>query len=221
MQTVGLASSKGGAGKSTLVTNLAVGVWQSGLPTALIDAELRGPTARLLNEVVPEIATSVATNREEIAAEANKYRNEGRIVFLDAPGKTGEQMNTVCRISDLVIVPIMICERDLIQSTDALALIRSFQISQQGKPDAVILLNGTVHNDATANQFRKALEPIGVPVARKQIRFLNKYKRNTTVMLDPKLDSEKAASDVRDLIDELIVPRLRKTTTMESVANDS
>lgn len=218
MQTFGLATSKGGAGKSTLVTNLAVGVWQSGIPTALVDAESRGPTARLLNEVAPEILTTVATDREQITKAVNSYRNEGRIVFLDAPGKTGEQMNTVCRISDLVIVPIMICERDLIQSTDALALIRSFQISQQGRPDAAILLNGTVHKDATADQFRKALEPIGIPVAKKQIRFLNKYKRNTTVMLDAKLDVEGAASDIRDLIDELIMPRIAAASLGE-IAN--
>lgn len=220
MQTFGLASSKGGAGKSTLVTNLVVGVWQSGIPTALIDAEPRGPTARLLGEVVPEIATSVVTQREEIAREADRFRQEGRVVFLDAPGKTGEQMNTICRISDLVIVPIMICERDLIQSTDALALIRSFQISQEGRPEATILLNGTVHNDATADQFRKALEPIGISVAKKQIRFLNKYKRNTTVMLDPKLDREGAATDIREVIDELIMPRLTAATGRR-VANDS
>lgn len=207
MLTIALASSKGGVGKSTLATNITVDLHDSGIGVTLVDAEEGGPTASLLEEHVPDISTYVVTSITDISRSVEELRRKGQVVILDSPGKTGKELTAVCSLADLVILPMKVCERDLLQSGAALAVVRSCQLTNQGKPQAVIVYNETSKDDAEASNFTKQLAPLGIPVAKSRIRSLRSVRRATTIMRPP-WEKMGVAEDTKNLIDEIIAPLL-------------
>lgn len=214
MLTIGITSSKGGAGKSTFASNLAIELFDRGIPVAFIDADDGAPSARILNRDVPDLPTSVAKT-DGIKRETKLHRDQGRIVILDAPGKASSETTAICQVADLVIVPLVCCERDLIQSTAALCLIRVFQNENDGKPEAVIALNRTVHNDKLAPIFRNQLEPLGIPIATAQVRHNMSTQRGGVFVRDK--GANPTADSFRELIAEVIEPRLE--TQQARIAN--
>ncbi|MAT70354.1 MAG: hypothetical protein CMJ58_12615 [Planctomycetaceae bacterium] len=211
MLTIALGSSKGGVGKSTLATNIAVELHDAGIPVTLVDAEEGSPTASLLEEHVPDIDTRAVSSQAETARIVDELRAAGRVVIIDSPGKTGRQLTAACMLADVFLLAMKVCERDLLQSGAALAVIRSCQLQHEGRPQAFIVYNETARDDAEASSFTRQLKPLGIPVAAARIRPQRTVRRNTTIMRGP-LRTSGAASDIRSLVEEVIVPRLVAAT---------
>lgn len=207
MTVISLCSSKGGANKSTIATNVTVDLHDQGIPVTLVDAEEGGPTASLLEEHVRDIDTRIVRTQAETARVVSELKDQGRVVVIDSPGKTGKELAAACDLADLVIIPMKVCERDLLQSGIALAVVRNAQLQNDGKPRACIVFSETAHDDAEAGNFAKQLAPLGIPIAKSRIRPQRSVRRHTTIMRGP-LRNTGAAADTRDLIEEVVTPML-------------
>jgi chromosome partitioning protein len=210
---IGLANSKGGVGKSTLARNLVVYLNDQGHKTALVDAEEDAPTATLLSRFDSSIETRSATTLDAIDDALTGLTEAGCNVVLDAPGKEGDQVSTLCLLSDLVLIPLCVSEQDILQTVSVIKLVRRQQErSRDGKPAASIVLTRTVRNDIGVRAFRKNLVRLGIPVANTQIRERIAVKRNVSVMRDPAYFAKRGpANDFQQLIDEVVLPELLQT----------
>ncbi len=216
---IGLANSKGGVGKSTLARNLVVYLNDKGYPTALVDAEEDAPTATLLKRFDESIVTRSATTLDAIDDAVSELSGEGKHVVLDAPGKEGDQVSTLCLLSDLVLIPLCVSEQDILQTISVIKLVkRQQERSRDGKPAASVVLTRTLKNDIAVPSVRKNLARLGLPVAKTEIRERIAVKRNVSVMRDPAHFEKKGpANDFQNLIDEVVLPELLQT---EKIANE-
>ena len=210
---IGLANSKGGVGKSTLARNLVVYLNDQGYKTALIDAEEDAPTATLLGRFDSKIITRSATTLDSIDDAVSELSGDGYHVVLDAPGKEGDQVSTLCLLSDLVLIPLCVSEQDILQTVSVIKLVRRQQErSRDGKPLASVVLTRTLRNDIGVPSVRKNLARLGIPVAVSEIRERVAVKRNVSVMRDQSLfENRGPASDFKELIDEVVLPHLLPT----------
>ncbi|QDV81085.1 ParA family protein [Botrimarina mediterranea] len=213
---LGLGNSKGGVGKSTIAANLVVELCDRGYPTALIDAEKNSPTARRLLKYDPTLVVKGASSLEEIDEAVEQLAQSGHHVVIDSPGRSGDELTALCLASDIVLIPMQTTEQDLLQTTDVLTLVRAFQRRMAGRPQAAIILNATRRRDIAARRFREGLLPLGVPVAKTQLRRLDDYRFSVSVMRDSELNRQGAADDIRTLVDELVMPHLNH----QGVANE-
>ena len=107
MRTILVASSKGGAGKSTLSTSLAAHFAVEGKRTVLVDADKqRSATswcekrAHLETAVLPIDGT--AKNWQKLIPE------NAQIVIIDAPaGAMGDDLDAYIEMADAVLVPVL------------------------------------------------------------------------------------------------------------------
>jgi len=215
---LGLGNSKGGVGKSMIAANLVVELNDRGYPTALIDAEKNSPTARRLLKYDASLMVNAASKLEEISDSVELFSAAGHHVIIDSPGRTGDELTALCLAADVVLIPMQTTEQDLLQTTEVLTLVRAFQRRMDGKPAAAIVLNGTRRRDIAARRFREGLLPLGVPIAKTQLRRLDDYRFHVSVMRDAELDRQGAASDIRQLIDELLLAHLKP---QQGVAHES
>lgn len=107
MRTILVASSKGGAGKSTLSTNLAAHFAVEGKRTVLVDADKQHSAIRwcekrahLDTAVLPIDGT--AKNWQRLVPE------NAQIVIIDAPaGAMGDDLDPYIEMADAVLVPVL------------------------------------------------------------------------------------------------------------------
>jgi len=216
---IGLANSKGGVGKSTIARNLITYLNDIHVSTALIDAEEGAPTATLLQGFDSKLVTRSTTTLEQIDDAVSELVSSGFHIIFDAPGKDGDQVSTLCLLSDLVIIPLCVSEQDLLQTVRIVEFVRSQQCrSKDMKPAAVILFTRTLKNDIATPTVRAFLENFGIPIAKTEIRERVAVKRNITVMRDTRFfQNDGPANDIVRLTEEVVLPQLSST---QRIANE-
>lgn len=122
---IGITQLKGGAGRSTVATNLAAGLAKKG-PTLLIDGDMPQGTAaswysvREGKELTGELSIETIQNHKDLASVINKHSGDFEYIVIDTPPRVAEVTNAVLMLADLVIIPIGASAADLWATGDLL-----------------------------------------------------------------------------------------------------
>lgn len=134
-----VAQQKGGAGKTTLVSNLAVAYLAEGKRVALLDTDPQGSLGKWLDireETLGENANlrfSTAT-AYGISRAIRAMSSEADIILVDTPPKADSDIRSVLRESDLVLVPVSVSQADVWATHDLLDLA-----DRAGKPTHIVM----------------------------------------------------------------------------------
>lgn len=114
MHVIALASRKGGAGKTTLASHLAVEAEASGAgPVALIDTDPQGGLAGWWNARAAQTPSWIDPV-QGLSAAVTAARAAGyRVMLIDTPPSIAETISGVIEVSDLVVIPVRPSPNDL------------------------------------------------------------------------------------------------------------
>lgn len=114
MQVIALASRKGGAGKTTLSSHLAVEAERAGAGrVALADTDPQGGLAAWFNARAAATPVFVDLTPGLQAAIAACKRGGVDLLFVDTPPSVAETISSVIARSDLVVIPVRPSPNDL------------------------------------------------------------------------------------------------------------
>ena len=114
MDVVTLAAQKGGAGKTTIATNLAVQAEASGRRTLLVDLDQQGSATSWYNDRPTETPRLVAVGPHEVAQAIAKAKAAGfDVVIIDTPGRDDAATSAAVRAADFCLVPCQCSAFDL------------------------------------------------------------------------------------------------------------
>ena len=125
---IGLIQVKGGAGRSTISTNLATLLSKKG-KTAIIDCDLPQGTAmswyamRAAEDLTGNLSLITAKDHKELAKQYDAISQSFDYIVLDAPPRIEELTRMMLMLSDLVIIPIGASMADIWATNDLLELI--------------------------------------------------------------------------------------------------
>lgn len=138
MTVISLVQGKGGAGKSTIATNLAVGLPDA----ALIDADapqLSSAAWAAVRASEPPVVRPAEDTRQ-LTRLVEELSRRHPYVLIDAPARLLEMTRAVVILSDLVIVPTAPTMPDLWAVQDTLSVIAEAKKERRGLK-AVLLFN--------------------------------------------------------------------------------
>ncbi|WP_262300134.1 AAA family ATPase [Microvirga sesbaniae] len=144
MKIISLISQKGGTGKTTTATGLAVAAVAAGYSTAIIDID---PQANATNwrdrrEAGGDPAV-FSTQPIRLPQQLEQCRAAGaEFVFIDTPGKSDSAAIAAAKVADLVLIPAHNQAFDI----ETLAAVREV-LDLAGKPRAAVVMNG-IHPSA-------------------------------------------------------------------------
>lgn len=132
MLTTLVASSKGGCGKTTLVTQLATHWVQSGKQTAVIDADRQHSSLRWVGrrpENVPSV-TAIEGSRRAF----DRLPGDVQRVIVDTPAGVDEKdLEPYLEKADVILVPVLPSHFDLDATLDFLTKLRAINRVKRGK----------------------------------------------------------------------------------------
>jgi chromosome partitioning protein len=205
------ANSKGGVGKSTLATHLAVWLFDQGFQTALIDTDKQRSSSQWIAEVEPQIEVRVADTPEECLINAQELISSHDFVVGDAPGGLEDLSRTLLILADLAIFPISPSILDVRSVAGATQVLRYAQGINGGKPDGRLILNKMKTRDTISHELKIGAPKLGLQVAQHVIRDLQAYRdaaQQGTVVGRFGRKGAQAAADIDALFMELLAENI-------------
>ncbi len=160
MKAIGIIQVKGGAGRSTVATNLAGELSKAG-NTVLIDGDMPQGTAaswyamRQQAGKVGALTADTAIDHRDLVAKVKQHADADFIV-LDGPPRIAEMTRAILMLSDLCLLPVGASVAEIWATTDVLAI--GAEARKVGRVDARML--GTRHRPNT-NLARDLSEQAG------------------------------------------------------------
>jgi chromosome partitioning protein len=133
---IGIVQLKGGAGRSTIATNLAAALSRKGT-TAIIDCDIpQGTTAswyalREAEGKADNLTLATAGNHVELLTEIEKLEDQKYIV-LDAPPRIAEITRAILMLADLLLIPLTPSAAEIWATTD---LLETIEEARQQRPE--------------------------------------------------------------------------------------
>lgn len=168
MPTISLASSKGGAGKSTTAVVLATELAARGATVTLIDADPNQPVVRWSRKAgKPEGVIVIGGVTEETVSEViDESAGQTQFVIVDLEGTASVMVAYAMSRSDLVIIPMQGSELDGVEAAKVIGFIRRQEKAYKLSIPYAVLFTKT--NPAVRPRTLKALEADflkqGIPV---------------------------------------------------------
>jgi chromosome partitioning protein len=111
-----VGAEKGGVGKSTIATNLAVYLAGNGVDCVIVDTDSQATCARFVERrseanVTPQVNCIQRTG--DVAATLRDLANRYQIVIADCGGRDSRELRTAASVANLLLTPIRASQADL------------------------------------------------------------------------------------------------------------
>lgn len=198
---VAIANQKGGTGKTTVATNLALATAAVKRPTALIDADEQGTTATFFGG---SKYLNIYSAGEDVRTMARNLDEE--FIFIDSPPSVSTIPKLAMAVADLVVIPTQPSPFDIAASSGTVDIYNAMVESLGWAPLCYFLLNrvkpGTTFGKESAEYIRKTYE---LPVLETRLHDYELYKQaplaGKSVMEFSK--NHKAAREMANLVIEM------------------
>lgn len=203
-----VGGEKGGAGKSTLASNLAVVMASRGVDVMLLDADPQGTASKWIarrNEAgLPVIHNAQKTG--EVLATAKDLARRYELVIIDAGGRDSKELRSAMVAADMMVMPLQASIADLEtleRMSEVIRMVRSINSGLAVK--AVVTRAPTNPSITEVAEAREMLAEFPeIELARGIIRDRKIYR---DALLEGRgvveMDNGKARAEVQLLVDEL------------------
>ena len=175
MPVIALVGNKGGAGKTTLTVNLAVGLGRSSR-VVILDADPQGSSAQWRTIADDETVPPVLSATDHLVAQVSDLVKQYDYLVVDCPPYVqAPQTLSILRLSDVALIPVQPSPLDLwasIHIEKAVAQARTNNSDLR----ALLVINQLEPRTTLSQLMRDALAEIKVPVADTSIRRRAVYR---------------------------------------------
>lgn len=214
---IAVLNQKGGAGKTTVATNLATAYARRGKRVLLADSDPQGtarnwrgsgPNSDEYGRAFPDVvgadtAESIETvTGPEVAAAFD-------VIVIDGPpgvskGGPGKVTIEALKAADLALIPVRPSGADLWATSDLAELVRARQ-SATGSPDAAFVVTQADSRTNVAEEIGERLEGLELPVLQARCGDRVAYAKalGKGVAVEDVAPSGKAAGEIEAIVSEI------------------
>lgn len=204
-----LATSKGGAGKSTLARSLGAYWLNVGFKVAIIDAD---PQGSIINRHDPEGELKklkvISDPEESVYYTINDTKKIYKPTIVDTGGFRNKTSIKAIINSDLVLIPLKPSADDMVAAIETYQLINELNETpeRKGVPIKVkMILTMSQQGTVISRHIRRELEEVGMPVLKSEMYQRVIYPESAIKGLAPSITEPEgaAARDVSLIANEI------------------
>lgn len=202
---IAVLNQKGGAGKTTLSTNLARALQLEGDKVLLIDSDPQG-SARDWNAAGNgELLPVVGLDRPTLAKDIQAIQDNQDWLIIDGAPQIAELAVAAIKCADMILIPVQPSPYDVWACEDLVDIIKTRQEITNGKPKAAFIISRVIKNTQLSKEIGEALAGYGLPVFKNFTSQRVIYPKSAATGLTV-LDAESsgdAAAEIRAIAQEL------------------
>ena len=205
-----LATSKGGAGKSTLARNIAAHWLNIGMKVAIIDAD---PQGSIINRHNPNGELSslmvIAEPEESVASVINELKREYNYVIVDTGGFRNRTTVRALVASNLALIPLKPSADDVAGALEMHNLIKELNKTPERISNPIkyrMIITMSQQNTVIARHVRAELEQLGYLLLKSEMYHRVAYPESAINGSSPCISDPDgpAARDINQIIKELV-----------------
>ncbi len=203
---VSVTSLKGGVGKSTLSTNLAVCFAHMGYKVAIVDTDTNMSSVHwsgLRGDEKPSVAVFGITDSDALRKNVKKLQDDYELVIIDGKPTISKLVSTIIMLGDVVLIPLKPSGLDIWATEQFLEKYEQAKTLKDVK--AFFVLN---EYDPTLNlskETKEALKDLEIPTLETTLKSRVSYKEAIVVGEGVyEYQDKKAKKEIRDLTEEVL-----------------
>ena len=214
---ISVAQQKGGAGKTTISTNIAVCLSNLGKKVGLVDFDPQqsaGMWYELRQNNIADNTIDLLLHDNSLSSVLKTHCGHYDIIIVDTPPHAKESALNLIRHSDFVIIPAQLSPMDIWATQPII------DMAQETKTAHFMVLNRVPYASKVSDKLRESLIASRLPLAQTAIGNRNSYvaaflQGSGVTELEPK---SQASVEIKNLTTELL--SLTKNTQKRFVATN-
>lgn len=205
---IAILNQKGGAGKTTIATNLAraLQLGKKDNNVLLVDSDPQG-SARDWNSASDGALLSViGMDRPTLDKDINIVRNNHDWIIIDGAPQIAELVISAIKCADVVLIPVQPSPYDIWACSDLVEIIKARQEITDGKqPKAAFIVSRMIKNTQLGGEIADVLSEYELPVFKSYTGQRTIYAKSAatgSTVLDA-TPSGIAAREIRKIVKEL------------------
>lgn len=204
---IGIASVKGGVGKSTIAANAAGWLTAFGYSTILVDCDEpeNRTSSNWLSDALPDVPIRLISDANELFDALPALRSEAEYVVVDTPG-TSEMIRQVFLRADVAIIPTKAGRAEADPLIASVRLLRQAQELRSGRPQANVVLTQVGRRFRNTRAMVELAEQLKMPLAKSALYFTPRHPEacdNSTFIWNMN-DAKTYAQDLDELFYEIL-----------------
>lgn len=176
MSTITLATTKGGAGKTTVAQMIIGAIHQRGYTIGVIDTDENTTLSRWLNNSSMAIEAKAVLDESQVVDEIQKLRRKYDCVIVDTPAGYSQSTVFAMGSSDLVLIPLQLSHADVVEAEKTYRIARSTGQLTGSKIRTRLVYTNYVPKTKIAKKVRRAVDDLNLPVMKTRLHHLVAYK---------------------------------------------
>jgi chromosome partitioning protein len=173
--TITIASSKGGAGKTTMARLLLRQALRHGYRIAAIDADLNQALANWVRRFDLPVDVRIEHDETRIIPVQQELEAGHDLVVIDTAGASAQTTVFAIGAADVVLVPLKLSDGDMLEAVKTMALVKSASTMTRREIPARLVLTGFKPNALVAKHVVAEIERNGLATAATRLHDLVGY----------------------------------------------
>jgi chromosome partitioning protein len=161
---ISLLQEKGGAGKTTIVINVAKAFKDLGYKVLLVDSDPQGSARDWHTSNDGDVLDVIGLDRPTLDKDISRFRREYDFIFIDGAPHLSTMAAKTIICSDVTLIPVQPSPYDVWASKSLVDLIKQRQEITDGKPKAAFIISRQITQTNIGKEVREVLEEYGLPV---------------------------------------------------------